>query len=312
MFSAVSMPVDAQQRPSHKPTPPAAVPLQPPTPRRLSTQGEHQTEATNHHQNAQPDQHGPNTPPLAQQPDTENPIAPKPKEDGQWYASPHWWTAGFTGALFIATTGLWLFTALLWITTRRAVIGGEDAVKAAVASAKSTAALATATAEHAGHAEQAIRVAEETAERQLRAYVFVAQATITDPDGIDPRLDIRSRNFGQTPAYDVLASGIVRGFNSHDARLFPDPPKDSGLSRFVFGPNQEASKAFELKTLLNGNTTESLRSRGQHILYAWGEIIYRDVFKNSRHTKYRLSIGGPEGWPSSNLMIVSPEGNDAD
>src|SRR5437660_1388402 len=32
MILAASVPVNAQQRPSHKPMPPAAVPLQPPTP----------------------------------------------------------------------------------------------------------------------------------------------------------------------------------------------------------------------------------------------------------------------------------------
>jgi hypothetical protein len=150
-----------------------------------------------------------------------------------------------------------------------------------------------------------------TARRQLRAYVFVDQATVIEPDGADPRLDIQIRNSGQTPAHEVVVAGIVRGFNPHDARLFSDPPKDSEFSRFVFGPNRFAYKSFALKELLNSNTMKGLRSRDQHILYVWGEISYRDVFKKSRYTKFRLSIGGPSGWPDTNLMIVSAEGNKA-
>jgi hypothetical protein len=212
--------------------------------------------------------------------------------------------ADYTEFLFFATLFLGVATAGLVVVAYCQMRESRQSIDATVQ-------LAEAAVEHANHADRAIKVGENTAKRQLRAYVFVAQATIIDPDGIDPRLDLRIRNFGQTPAYDVAVSGIVGGFNPHDARLFPDPPKDSGLSRFVFGPNQDALKYFELRTLLNPNTMKGLRSRDQHILYAWGEITYRDAFEKVRYAKYRLSIGGPEGWPDTNLMIVCPEGNKA-
>jgi hypothetical protein len=73
---------------------------------------------------------------LVNQTESQDSVGDKTRAESQWYASPDWWTAGFTGALFIATTGLWIFTALLWRTTRQAVIDGEQAIKAAAETAK--------------------------------------------------------------------------------------------------------------------------------------------------------------------------------
>lgn len=58
-------------------------------------------------------------------------VGAKSKREGDWYAMPDWWVAGFTGALFLATLGLWIFTALLWSATRRAVIDGVENIKLA-------------------------------------------------------------------------------------------------------------------------------------------------------------------------------------
>ena len=58
-------------------------------------------------------------------------VAPKAETHGEWYASPDWWVAIFTGLLVIATAGLWVFTALLWKTTIRAVKGEEVAIATA-------------------------------------------------------------------------------------------------------------------------------------------------------------------------------------
>jgi hypothetical protein len=59
-----------------------------------------------------------------------------------WWRTPEWWTVVFTGWLTIFTLGLAIYTARLWGATRRLVEGAED-----------------------------------TAERQLRAYVFVKEVS---------------------------------------------------------------------------------------------------------------------------------------
>jgi predicted carbohydrate-binding protein with CBM5 and CBM33 domain len=56
-------------------------------------------------------------------------------EQGEWFYKADWWVAICTFLLFVATSGLWLFTGLLWRETRRAVVGGEEAAKAAIQAA---------------------------------------------------------------------------------------------------------------------------------------------------------------------------------
>jgi hypothetical protein len=153
--------------------------------------------------------------------------------------------------------------------------------------------------------------AEETARRELRAYVFVAQTKIIDPDGPDPLGEIMINNFGKTPAYDVSFAVIFRGFNPNDGRIFEPPKFDKDSSRFVLGPGQPGVKNMPLKTLLNADMMVTLRSRSPHVLYAWGILQYRDAFDKIQTTEFRASIGGPSGWPASNLMVVDPEGNKA-
>jgi len=41
-----------------------------------------------------------------------------------------------------------------------------------------------------------------TSRAQLRAYVFVGEVKIIDPDGTEPQAQITLSNFGQTPAYN--------------------------------------------------------------------------------------------------------------
>jgi hypothetical protein len=48
-----------------------------------------------------------------------------------WYVSPDWWVAGFTGALVLVTAGLWFFTYRLWKTTQEAVNDSRAAIGAA-------------------------------------------------------------------------------------------------------------------------------------------------------------------------------------
>jgi hypothetical protein len=56
-----------------------------------------------------------------QQPTDQRCIATEPKHESTWYRSADWWMVIFSGCLFIATTGLWIYTALMWRTTRTAV-----------------------------------------------------------------------------------------------------------------------------------------------------------------------------------------------
>ena len=76
----------------------------------------------------------------------------------------------FTGCLFVATTGLWVFTGLLWRSTLRAVAGEEEAIKAALSQVKESARAAKAMeslAVEMGKNAVATQVAAEAARDQV-------------------------------------------------------------------------------------------------------------------------------------------------
>ena len=155
---------------------------------------------------------------------------------------------------------------------------------------------------------QTIESTDKIAKIQLRAYVFVAEAKIIDPDSANPSAAIMARNFGQTPAYDTIVAAIIR--LAPDGEIpFPEPVAEDNVSNFVLAPEHSGVKTMVLERLLNPQTMKSLRARQPVMLYAWGFISYRDVFNRPQRTNFRLSIGGPQGWPETNLMVVSPDGN---
>ena len=104
--------------------------LNPPTPRSGVAERQHQSAATDEHQNAQSTQQTSDNALSTQNAHDEHPISPKSENEGGWYTNPDWWVAGFTGALFVATTGLWIITGFLWASARQAIIDGEKAASA--------------------------------------------------------------------------------------------------------------------------------------------------------------------------------------
>jgi hypothetical protein len=247
-------------------------------------QGQHETNPADKRSNAQRDQRGTADAPFfvqLQQPPGHNGVASQTQNEGDWYARPDWWVAGFTGGLVIATSGLWIFTAFLWGSTKRLVSGSEM-----------------------------------TAERQLRAYVFVTQVRVIDPDSDNPSAEIMIKNTGQTPAYKVTVEAAANRENFPPGIvIFTPTPVGPNTTRFVLGPEGTGMKTIPLTTLLNAEVMQGMRD-GRAALYLWGEILYTDAFKKSfrkpRFTQFRFMIGGSGGWPSSNLMVVCAEGNDAD
>jgi hypothetical protein len=94
----------------------------PPPPSSGEPQAEHEANPANKHDNPQSDERGTPEAPLfiqIQQPPNQYTIASYPQSEGDWYTRPDWWMAGFTAALFLSTTGLWVFTGLMWYQIRR-------------------------------------------------------------------------------------------------------------------------------------------------------------------------------------------------
>jgi hypothetical protein len=146
----------------------------------------------------------------------------------------------------------------------------------------------------------------------LRAYVFVTQVKVIDPDSDRPTAEILIKNTGQTPAYNVTVAAAANRENFPPGIVtFAPTPVGQDTSRFVLGPDGLGVHTVSLTTLLDKRVMQGMRD-GHAALYVWGEIFYTDAFKKSWFTRLRFMIGGSGEWPSSNLMMVCAEGNDAD
>jgi hypothetical protein len=168
-----------------------------------------------------------------------------------------------------ATVIVGLFTFTLWRSTDR---------------------LWQASLEHAGHAERAIKVAEETAERQLRAYVFVREAHIIKIDNVlAARIVIK--NFGQTPAIDVQHEALFR-LDEIPPKTPLAPPNQDG-PRSPLPPTGELFKLIRSNGLLSPEQEAAITAR-QIAFYVYGQIMYRDTFGKDRCTDFRMMQTGED------------------
>jgi hypothetical protein len=144
-----------------------------------------------HHSNRQPAQDGSGdkfSGAQIPQSKSEQTINANPKHEGEWYANPDWWVAGFTAAL-------WFFTALLWLATRRTVVEAQ-----ATAEAANT---------HARAAEEANRINRQILIAANRPWITVRMAIpdgaplIFTADRITTRIKITAKNIGRSPATNI-------------------------------------------------------------------------------------------------------------
>jgi hypothetical protein len=147
--------------------------------------------------------------------------------------------------------------------------------------------------------------AEDTAQRQLRAYVGVGADDLgfdtpgeNNPNYVpipanpvagqvfDDFLTIKVKNFGQTPAYDVIVFGhmavmppfamLPDDFFTRQAPFdaLPSGPVRTFVSRFVLQPQQMAIS----KHVVNDVRPLIAARQRQASVYVWGRIYYRDIY----------------------------------
>ncbi len=163
-----------------------------------------------------------------------------------------------------------------------------------------------------------VRGAEETAQRQLRAYVGV---TVTDCELKHPEESRRSSdpsiftmvlkilNSGQTPAYDMITVTTVM-FLDHPVAVDYDFSRPLGANPSMAVLNPGADIRHETKPyLLSAAEVEEMRDlNSKRRLYTFGEIKYRDAFNMSRHTHFCIY----NEWDGETLIgHVSEHYNDA-
>lgn len=190
---------------------------------------------------------------------------------------------------YVSVFGLGALFGTLWLS-RRATKAAIDAAKAGQAS---------------------VAVAQDTAQRELRAYLFARISKATPPiqeHGIT-RVTIEAHNFGQTPAY--LFRHISAIHIAEPAKAEPFPILDLGkMSRGnVLAPT---ASVIVLKNELGPfNAVEmDLLGADKRIIYLYGAMTYVDAFGHDRWTYYRYFLNFRKDGALLGIQI-DPDGNDA-
>ena len=218
-----------------------------------------------------------------------------------------------TGVIAVLTIALVIFNRSL---VRLVLRQTEDArqvserqageTKDQLAIAKQAAIAAT---DAAKASDKQARIADETAEKQLRAYITISETHICNiAEVFPPKAFFQVKNSGQTPAYNVrlFCQVMIRPF-PYDGP-FPVDYKQQGTSA-VIGPGLSLTNNIPFPNF--PMDAIPLLIEGKAILYIYGEMYYRDIFKKEHVTKFRLYHGGDRPVCEGGIN-AAPEGNETD
>lgn len=150
-------------------------------------------------------------------------------------------------------------------------------------------------------------IAQDTADRQLRAYVLVEGIMLgkdpTDPKGV--AAVVNTKNFGLTPGKNVREWAQIHVAEHPLVGELPDyTPRNQGVS--VLPPG-----AITIQVPTHPALSEVMKaaiSRNHTAIYVYGEISYLDHRGKLRTTKYRYMSSG-QGF-TLGAFRACPEGND--
>jgi len=200
------------------------------------------------------------------------------------------WLMIFTGVLAISTIGLWVVTLFARKDTKKAVGAAQKSADAA---------------------EKIVLTMQDTAQRQLRAYICIPGATIKlikKSDSMYAHVVLRYKNAGQTPGYDVKTWIALDIAEYPLNKILVQHPQDAKYTPIIISPGSEQYLVNE--TVITPEQRPMIGT-AKATLYVYGEVLYRDVFGIERFTKYRLLYGGDEGTFGEKLR-PDLEGNEAD
>jgi hypothetical protein len=138
-----------------------------------------------------------------------------------------------------------------------------------------------------------VRGAEDTAERQLRAYITVHLADITVVNliegGLGFNVHVDLKNSGQTPAYQFSTWIRPPEILPLDAVPFgPATPIQDRAGTSIVGPQSSAHLQW---TLAAPPEIREAVSIGERLVFVWGGADYVDAFGKNRHFIFRTTNG---------------------
>ncbi len=139
-----------------------------------------------------------------------------------------------------------------------------------------------------------LRLTNQTTERQLRAYFSINPTTFYDfgVRGTVNRIDFKTRNHGQTPAYRInhtFQSGVYPNpFPS--GTVLPAPDRHVKMDTALF-PDLDGKAWFFTERPLTEEQIADISANRSHF-HIWGISTYEDTFGRKRTTKFHGHVGG--------------------
>jgi len=153
-----------------------------------------------------------------------------------------------------------------------------------------------------------VRTMQETAKRELRAYINLDNATVTVKDG-EFMFRATLKNYGQTPAHSVVSIRAVRPFELPVTGAPDLTAIDDETPAGTIGPGTDIILEDWMPRLSEADRTSlSMRKYG---LFYFGRIRYVDAFGNFHQTDFCQFMTGNvvEGMDQ---LLAHSAGNDAD
>jgi hypothetical protein len=245
------------------------------------------------------------------------------KQEGKWYSTfldhtPDWFVAIFTALLtyvtyrLVKTTGnLRQSTDKLWEAGERQIQATRDIAATQTRLTRQQLAIAKESADAAKASVDAVVV-------QLRANIGIKNADITNMDGPGPwYVTLVFENFGETPAYDLTMWGAFHVRPAGVVARFKNRDEDRSVgSNSMLAQHAEIEQGHKIQLTYE---QQIALTQGKATLYVYGDIRYRDAFKNDRFFRYRYMCGGEAGMRTlqdakgkwTGLLTPCPDGNEA-
>ena len=150
--------------------------------------------------------------------------------------------------------------------------------------------------------------AKTSSEQQLRAYVFARHDSpmfLTKDNTL--AVEIAINNFGQTPANEVMTHAFI-GILPYPLNAPLDPPDYTKASKSPMAPSQTIKQFPTMPAALDEPQLNAVLAK-QAAIYVWGEIVYVDIFKIGRRTRFCLYCTGED--IGRGELAYYHDGNDA-
>jgi hypothetical protein len=208
-----------------------------------------------------------------------------------------WDGANHDNIVALGTIAISIFTYTLWKSTNSLWETGEKQIRQ----------MRAISLKQDIRTRESLELASNTAERQLRAYVFIDHASLVDFDGV-PTVQVLIKNAGQTPAYNVVAWNAVQ-LHRFPLAIELVRPDNVEITRCNSGPGMSFHLTTKLSELREAHRA-AIRA-GVQALYVFGRADYVDAFGRNRFLQWRLLYGEESARRPDGSLRVHSEGNDA-